>query len=252
MGGGPRPAVLVLNGCGGYEADAGITTNDHAPAGRARRRRAAPRLPRGQARPSLHLLRRRRDRGRRPGPAPRPRRRHRLPAHRPDRRPGPHRCCRLLPRRSGGRASPRSAAARSARSTARGSAPSACCRPIIPGQIADEAHVGKLPPVVIVHGADDQAISHAAPRRWPPARSPAASPTSCRSSPARVTSGRVNAPSWRPTTSATSSPVTSPRSRSASATDRWATSRSRVTAKSPIVALVGLRRAEDREVPFPL
>ena len=30
---------------------------------------------------------------------------------------------------------------------------------IIPGQIADQARIGKLPPVVIVHGADDQAIS---------------------------------------------------------------------------------------------
>jgi dienelactone hydrolase len=29
---------------------------------------------------------------------------------------------------------------------------------VIPGQIADEARVGKLPPLVIVHGADDQTV----------------------------------------------------------------------------------------------
>ena len=56
-------------------------------------------------------------------------------------------------------ASPRSAAARSARSTAAGFGAIGLLSAIIPGQIADQARAGKLPPVVIVHGADDQAIS---------------------------------------------------------------------------------------------
>ena len=240
-GDGPRPAVLVLNGCGGYEADAGITTTDHAPAGRGRRRRACASTTSRRGRPSFHLLRRRRHGGGRPGPAARPRRRHR--SLRADPTVDPARIGAVgyslgglavgFAQIGGGPFGPLDSP---------GFGAIGLLSAVIPSQIVDQARVGKLPPV------DDR------PRRRRPGHL-ATRPrgAGCRGGRRRRPPRAAGHPGPGPRVDGRAGPAggrrprhlphpsSGRRSRSASATDRWATTWRQSVAKSPIG---GLGRAE--------